>query len=179
MQAFARRGFQLRTASLETRITYTGFLLLMLPGVASFVALSLARMGFSPQAIATYYRGGESEMSFPKTFWQLTEVSHFHLFTIPVVALILSHLLYGTAASTRVRIGLTSIIYTGALLDVLGPWSVRYLSGACAYVLLLGWVLLAVGLLATVAFTLVAMWLPTRKAAQPAFAVSEDGGDKS
>jgi len=163
MQAFARKGFQLRTASIETRITYTGFLLLMLPGVASFIALSLGRMGFSPQSIATYYRGGESEMSFPKTFWQLTEVSHFHLFTIPVVALILSHLLYGTTASTRARIGLTSVIYTGALLDVIGPWAVRYGSGTCAYLLLLGWVLLAVGLSATVVFTLLAMWLPGRE----------------
>lgn len=72
MQAFARRGFQLRTASTETRLTYTGFLLLMLPGVASLIALSVGRMGFNPNAIATYYRGGESEMSFPKTFWQLT-----------------------------------------------------------------------------------------------------------
>jgi hypothetical protein len=176
MQAFARRGFQLRTASTETRLTYTGFLLLMLPGVASLIALSLGRMGLNPQAIATYYRGSESEMSFPKTFWQLTEVSHFHLFTIPVVALILSHLLYGTAARPRVRIGLTVVLYTGALLDVLGPWAIRYLAAGFAYVLLLGWLLLGAGLLAVVLFTLFAMWLPPR--VRPALANVDTGVDR-
>jgi hypothetical protein len=96
MQAFARRGFQLHSASLETRIAYTGFLLLMLPALSTLVALSLGRMGLDPQSIAAHYRGGDSEMSFPKTFWQLVEVSHFHLFTIPIVVLVLSHLLYAT-----------------------------------------------------------------------------------
>ena len=165
MQTFARRGFQLRTASLETRITYTGFLLLMLPGVLTLIALSMGRVGFHPHALAAYYRGGETEMSFPKTFWQLTEVSHFHLFTVPVVALILSHLLYGTMVSTRVRVGLTLAVYLGAFLDALGPWAIRYLSGSFAYVLLLGWILLAGGMLAIVFFTLISMWTRSPQAA--------------
>src|SRR5215831_15754037 len=139
MQLFTRRGFQLRTASLETRLAYTCFLLLMLPGLATLVALSIGRSGFNPHAIAAYYRGGESEMTFPKNFWQLMEVSHFHLFTIPVVVLILSHLLYATPFSARVRIWLTGIAFSGAFLDALGPWGVRYVSPACAYVLMLGW----------------------------------------
>ena len=167
MKAFARRGFQLRAASLETRITYTGFLLLMLPGVASLIALSIGRMGLSPQTIATYYRGGESEMSFAKTFWQLAEVSHFHLFTIPVVALILTHLLYGAGASARTRVGLTLVVYVGAALDFLGPWLIRYASAVFSCLLLLGWILLASGMLAIVLLTLRAMWTPLREVASP------------
>ena len=140
MQAFARRGFQLHTASVETRIAYTGFLILMLLGVATLAALSLGRMGFHPQAIAAYYRGSDDEMSFPKTFWQLMEVSHFHLFTMPVVLLV--------------------VAYSGALCDAVGPWAIRYLAGGFAYVLLLGWTLLAGGSLLIIALTLVAMWRP-------------------
>ncbi len=48
MQVFSRRGFQLRKAPLETRLAYTGFLVLMVPGAASLVALSVGPMGFSP-----------------------------------------------------------------------------------------------------------------------------------
>ncbi len=162
MQVFSRRGFQLRTASLETRVAYTAFLLLMLPGVATLVALSIGRMGLSRHSIATYYRGGESEMSFPKSFWQLMEVSHFHLFTIPVVVLVLCHLLYGTRFSVRSRIWLTAITFTGAFLDALGPWAVRYLAAEFAIVLIAGWVLLAGGLLLTVVATLAGMWAPER-----------------
>ena len=160
MQVFTRRGFQLRTASLETRLAYTCFLLLILPGLGTLVALSIGRSGLNPQAIAAYYRGGESEMSFPKSFWQLMEVSHFHLFTIPVVVLILSHLLYATRFSVRLRIWLTAIAFSGAFLDALGPWGVRYVSPVCAYALMLGWVLLGGGLLLIVFLSLLAMWGP-------------------
>lgn len=163
MKAFARRGFQLRTASRETRVAYTAFLLLMLPGIATFVALSLGRMGFSVTSIATYYRGGEGEMSFPKTFWQLVETSHFHLFTIPVVALILSHLLYGTDAGKRLRLVLTVGVFLGVFFDALGPWAIRYLAAEFAYFLVLGWILLAAGMLTIVVLTLVAMWTPARR----------------
>jgi len=160
MQLFTRRGFQLRTASLETRLAYTCFLLLMLPGLATLVALSIGRSGFNPHAIAAYYRGGESEMSFAKSFWQLLEVSHFHLFTIPVVVLILSHLLYATPYSVRLRVWLTAMAFSGAFLDALGPWGVRYVSPGCVYGLMLGWALLAVGLSLIVFLSLLAMWGP-------------------
>jgi hypothetical protein len=179
MQAFARRGFQLRSASLETRVAYTGFLILMLPALSTLVALSFGRMGLDPHAIATHYRGGDSEMSFPKTFWQLMEVSHFHLFTIPMVVLILSHLLYGTPASARLRVGLTSITFGGALLDAVGPWAVRYLSAGFVYLLIVGWMLLAGGALLIVTLTLVAMWGPKRWLVLLASPAATNGDDKS
>ncbi len=160
MQSFSRRGFQLRSASLETRVAYTGFLALTLPGVATLLALSLGRVGFSPAAIAAYYRGGQSEMSFPKTFWQMMEVSHFHLFSVPVVVLVLGHLLYGTPTSTRLRLWLTGITFGGAFLEAAGPWGVRYLSAGFAFALLAGWLLLAGGSLLIVALTLASMWAP-------------------
>ena len=151
----------------------------MLPAVATLVAMSFGRMGFDPQAIATHYRGGESEMSFPKTFWQLVEVSHFHLFTIPVVVLILSHLLYGTPASARLRVWLTAITFAGALLDAVGPWAVRYLAAGFAYVLIVGWMLLAGGGLLIVALTLVSMWGPKRWVSRIASPTPTKGDDKA
>jgi hypothetical protein len=160
MQAFSRRGFQLRTASFETRLAYTAFLWLCLLGLATLIALSFGRTGASPAEVATYYRGDGGELKFPKTFWQLVEVSHFHLFTIPVVVLILSHLLYATPLPVRLRVGLTVATFAGAFLDALGPWAVRYVSGACAYGLMLGWGLLALGSLAMIVLTMIAMWGP-------------------
>jgi hypothetical protein len=162
MQVFAKRGFQLRTASFETRLAYTGFLLLALPGVASLVALSIGRTGFSAHAIAMYYRGGESEMSFPKQFWQLAEVSHFHLFSIPVVLLILAHLLSATPISQRARVGLIVAGFAGAALDVGSPWAIRYVAGAFAYVLIAAWILLAGSMLSMVVVSLFSMWAPER-----------------
>jgi hypothetical protein len=159
MQAFARRGFQLRTASLETRVAYTAFLVLTALGLVTQIALSL-RVGLAPAAIATYYRGGDSELSFPKSFWQLVETSHFHLFSVPVVVLILSHLLFGTPTSVRLRVALTLATFTGALLEIIGPWAVRYIAGGCAYALIAGWLLLAIGAAAILIVSLMSMWAP-------------------
>jgi hypothetical protein len=161
MQVFSRRGFQLRTASLETRVAYTAFLVLTVLGLATLLALAI-RVGVTPGAIATYYRGGDSEMAFPKTFWQLVETSHAHLFTVPVAVLILSHLLYGTPTSVRLRVWLTLITFAGALLEAVGPWAVRYVAGACAYLLILGWLLLAGGGALIVVITLLSMWAGER-----------------
>ena len=161
MQVFARRGFQLRSASLETRVAYTAFLVLMSLGLATMVALS-ARVGITPTAIATYYRGGDSELAFPKAFWQLVETSHFHLFTVSVVVLVLSHLLYGTPTSTRLRVSLTLVTFAGAVLEILGPWGVRYVAGGCAYALIAGWVLLAGGAFAIIVVSLLSMWASER-----------------
>ena len=162
MQVFARRGFQLRGASLETRVAYTGFLLLMLPAAVSLLALSVGRTGFAPATIAAYYRGGESEMSFPKQFWQLMEVTHFHLFSVPVVLLVLSHLLSATPVGTRARVGLTVGTFAGAALELAGPWAVRYLAGGFAYMLLAGWILLGAGVFSMTVISLACMWGPER-----------------
>jgi hypothetical protein len=162
MQVFARRGFQLRTASLETRLAYSCFLALIVPGIATLLALSAGRIGWSPHAIAVYYRGGESEMNFPKQLWQMVEVSHFHLFSVPIVVLILAHLVSATRLSTRARVVLTVTTFLGAALELAGPWAVRYVAGGFAYALLAGWVLLAAGMSCMVVISLAAMWGPDR-----------------
>ena len=161
MQVFARRGFQLRSASLETRVAYTSFLVLTLFGLATLIALSM-RVGISPAAIAAYYRGDGTEMSFPKTFWQLVEVSHFHLFSVPVVMLILSHLLFGTPTSARFRIIWTLVVFAGSFLEAIGPFAVRFVAGAFSYALIGGWLLLAVGGAVITVATLLSMWASER-----------------
>jgi hypothetical protein len=99
-------------------------------------------------------------MTFPKQFWQLLEVSHFHLFSVPVVVLILAHLLYATPIATRAKVWLTAATYLGAVLEIGGPWAVRYLAGAFAWALLAGWALLASGIAAIIVLSLVSMWGP-------------------
>jgi hypothetical protein len=143
-------------------MAYSCFLALMLPGVATLIALSIGRMGFHPQSIAAYYRGGANEMSFPKPFWQLVETSHFHLFSIPIVVLILAHLLYATPISTWLRVGLTLATFAGALLEIGGPWAVRYWAGAFSWALIAGWLLLCGGMLSMVLISLASMWGPER-----------------
>jgi hypothetical protein len=157
VRAFKKSGY-LRHASREAKFTYTWFLLLTALGTLSMIALSAGRVGLNPSDIATYYRGGDDELSFPRTFWQLVEVSHFHLFSVPVVLLVLTHLLFGTGATSWIRMGFTASSYVGALLQLVGPWAIRYGSAHFAWMLLLGWLLLTGSMLLLIGVSLAAAW---------------------
>jgi hypothetical protein len=169
MHVFIKSGYRLAKTSLETRITYSGFLLLMLPGLGTMLALSIGRVGLSPQAIATFYRGGSGEMSFPKELWQLVEEAHFHLFSIPIVLLILTHLLFATGCPPRTRLALSLALWVGAVLEIGAPFAVRYLSGSFAFALVSSWALLTVGMLGSIGYSLAALWglLPGDAGASP------------
>ena len=56
--------------------------------------------GLSPQGIADHYRGSDATFGEPMSFRELAEITHFHLFTMPVVFMILVHVLYLTSASS-------------------------------------------------------------------------------
>ena len=163
MHVFIKSGYRLAKTSLETRITYGAFLCLVLPGIATLVAMSFGRIGASPTAIAAFYRGGEGEMSFPKELWQLMEEAHFHLFSIPVVLLILTHLLFASGLAPRLRIAISLACWAGALLEIACPFGVRYGGPGFVYPLLLGWILLPSGMLAAAIVSAVAIFglMPT------------------
>lgn len=160
MHVFIKSGYRLGRTSLETRLTYSGFLLLALGGVGSMLALSLGHLGASPHAIAVFYRGGDGEMSFPKTLWQLMETAHFHLFSIPVVLLVLTHLLFATACPPRLRLILSLVSWLGAALEIGAPFAVRYLGAPFAYAVLLGWAALTFGMVGSIGYSLLALWGP-------------------
>lgn len=144
MRQFAAKGFRLASSNSDLKLTYALFLCFTFCGLVTLAALSLGRIGFSPAAIATYYRGSDSEMKLPKEFWQLMEVSHFHLFSEPTVILILTHLAFAAGLVRKNRVLLTVGAYLGSGLEIGGPWLVRYVGAWCAYLLLAGWVLLLV-----------------------------------
>ncbi len=141
MREFGRPQFTLRQAPRRLRLIYAGFLLLVALGVLSQLGFQIARIGTSPRAIATYYRGGESAevMVFPKTFGQLLEIAHAHAFVMGIVFLILAHLFAATAVAESVKTIVLAMTFAGLLGDLLAPWLVRYLAAWCAWITLASW----------------------------------------
>ena len=91
--------FRLRDADRHIRLLYTLFLLLMLAGFAFSFFWAHSMTGLSPQGIADHYRGSDTTFGEPMSFRELAEITHFHLFTMPVVFMILIHVMYLTGAS--------------------------------------------------------------------------------
>jgi hypothetical protein len=155
MREFARGQFSLAQAPRRLRLIYAGFLLLICVGVLTQLGFQLARIGVSPRAIATYYRGGESGevLAFPKTFGQLLEVTHAHAFMMAVIFLVLAHLFVATAVSDGTKSAVLVVTFGGTLGDVLGPWLVRYGAGWCAWIMLVSWAALGLGTTVVIAFS--------------------------
>jgi len=147
MREFAKGQFTLRQAPRALRLIYAGFLLLAALGFVTQLGFQIGRIGVTPEAIATYYRGGESAgvMTFAKTFGQLLEVSHAHAFTMAVIFLILVHLFASTATPPAVKGVVLGITFAGLLGDLIAPWLVRYVAAACAWVELLSWIAQGIG----------------------------------
>lgn len=123
----------LRTSSLPLRLTLSGFLFFTSIGWVSNFGLLAWKTGLSPRGIARYYRGDEATMQFPKELPELLENLHFHVYIVPMVLLVLTHVFYMTRWSERAKVRITVIAYAAALADLAAPWLVRYAGAGFAW----------------------------------------------
>jgi hypothetical protein len=163
MRHFAMPGFRLGHAPREIRLVYTGFLGFMFLGLITIGLFQLVQIGIRLSEVVAYYRGGETEtaMTFPKTFPQLLEVTHFHAFIMGVVFLILGHLLLATGISQRWKEGLLLGAFAGSCGDLMGAWLIRYVSAGFVMLQLLSWLALWIGYGGMLVAAVWEMWGPS------------------
>lgn len=129
---------------ISNKIFFTFFLAIMTIAIGIGFFNYYEKTGFSPKKTIRYYCGNEEEkfdtplsaeenkskleggMYFAKSPRELLEVTHTHIFSIPIVVFILSRIL----AMTHTREGLKIIIYgvsfMGIILNLAAPWLIRY-----------------------------------------------------
>ncbi len=151
--------FRLRDTDRHIRLVYTLFLLLMLVGFGFSFFWAHSMTGLSPQGIANHYRGSDATFGEPMSFRELAEITHFHLFTMPVVFMILVHVLYLTMASNRLKVLMTWMGFGGVMLDLISPWLIRYVSPMFVLTMLGGDILMTVSFLVMMAIPLYEMWV--------------------
>lgn len=151
--------FRLRDSDRQIRLLYTLFLFLILVGFTFSFFWAHSMTGLSPQGIADHYRGSDSTFGEPMSFRELAEVTHFHLFTMPVVFMILAHVLYLTATSSVVKVGTTWMAFGGVMLDLVSPWLITYISPLFVLTMLMGDIFMTVGFLIMTAIPLREMWV--------------------
>ena len=99
---------------------------------------------------------------------KLLEVTHFHLFTVPVFLLILTHLFMLTALSARAKQGWITLGWSAATLHMLAPWLIRAGGTRLTWLFPLSGGLLFVGCLVLTVYPVWVMWKTPPKSARPA-----------
>ena len=115
--------------------------------------------GLSPSGIADHYRGSDATFGEPMSFRELAEVTHFHLFTMPVVFMILIHVMYLTNAGHGVKAAMTLAGFGGVMLDLISPWLISYVSPIFVLTMLTGDMLMMLSFLVMMTIPLYEMWV--------------------
>ena len=150
--------FRLRDTDRHIRLVYTWFLLLMFAGFVFTFVWAHDMTQLTPKGLAAHYRGSDANFGEPMSFGQLSETMHFHLFTMPVVFMILVHVLYLTMISPFLKVLTTWISFIGVTLDLVSPWLITYVSPIFVLTMLTGDVLMVVGFLIMFVVPMYEMW---------------------
>lgn len=105
------------------------------------------KMSLNPHSVVVYYLGSPENFTEPKSYQSLLEVSHFHLFSMGILIVTLTHLLLFTPISLPVKVGLTVLTFVSAVIDELSSWLVRFVHPGFAWLKVSAFVLLETSLL--------------------------------
>lgn len=154
MREFAQKGSVLRRLDRGGKIVYTAFLAFLICGLLSAALLHGDSMGASAATAATYWRGDEAEMIYPKSDRQLLELTHFHLFTEPLIWLVVAHLYH--MGKGRAALSLGTLLCMA--LQIATPWAIAKGSAAFGILALPATAGLLGGLLWMIGASLREMW---------------------
>jgi len=148
VRQFASPGFKIWNLGREAKVLYTIFCVFALAAYAVSVLYAEDLIGLRTRDSRLYYAGGAVESAVPVdnriqlpeeaahpvrepiSYRHLLEVTHFHLFTVPVFLLIVAHLFMLTAISPKAKLFWILSCGLGSLVHVAAPWIVRYAGGA-------------------------------------------------
>lgn len=168
-QYHAEKNFLLSRAPRHTRVLITAFNLVIT--VALFVGMInyWDKTGMTPSGVRAWYIGNEGEslpasgvMTFEKTFRELLDAVHPHLFGQGVLLFILSHIVALTGLSERKKIALYLFSFTAMILDAAMPWLIRYVSPSLAPLSIVTFLSLTLAFLLQLGIPIREMWF-TRK----------------
>jgi hypothetical protein len=68
----------------------------------------------------------EEGLAFPKSYRELLEVTHTHIFSMPIVVFVLSRILAMTHTREGLKITIYGVSFLGIILNLSAPWLIRY-----------------------------------------------------
>jgi hypothetical protein len=191
MKDFTRPRGRLRSLPLPARVVYSVFLVFTLLALALTAWLGQQMVGLDLSRIDAYYAGGAEPssaqhgssappagggpqldlpaeadapvVSEPMPLRKLLEVTHFHLFSMPVYLLILSHLFMLSRARDATKLGWIALGTLAVALHIAAPWLARGGGAAAHWLYGVSGAALAASFLVMAIGPLVEMWTEPRE----------------
>ncbi len=164
-QYYSYKKFSLLTAPLHVRVLITAFNVVILVALCVGLVNYWDKTGMTPAGVMSFYRGNESQtlaagqaMTFEKTFRELLDATHPHLFGQGVLLFILSHIVALTRLGQRAKITIYLVSFGAMLLDAAVPWLIRYVAPELAPVQIVSVSLLTGAFVAQMLFPVREMW---------------------
>ena len=137
----------------QQRKSLLNALVLMFLGYIALLWVSNGMMYFhhmdlTPKSVIAYYLGSEEQFTAPRSYQGMLEVSHFHLFSMGILIVTLTHLMLMTDFSIRLKIWLSGLTYISALADEAGGWLVRFVHPLFAYYKIAAFIMLEISIAA-------------------------------
>lgn len=164
---------------ISNKIFFTFFLSIMTVALGVGFLNYYERTGFSAQKTIRYYCGNEEEeldvplsaeenklkleegLFFPKSYRELLEVTHTHIFSMPIVVFILSRIMAMTHTREGLKVTIYGVSFVGILLNLASPWLIRYASPHFVIAFTLSNIFLMLSFGAYIFIPLYEMWFRT------------------
>ncbi len=161
------------TFTISKKLFITFFLIMM--GVAFYVSCLnfYERTKFSSQKTVRHYVGNEEDSNeeyeyneeslqegffFPKSYREILEITHVHAFTIPLVIFVMSRILSMTKIGEGVKITIYSFAFSGAIMNLTGPYLIRFKSEIFTISLIASYLIFGLCFIAFISLPIYEMW---------------------
>jgi len=132
MRLFTIPGYRLSRLPFGARLFYSLFLFMVLLGLVSCLGFMFGKSGTSTAAIQEYYRQEASGLG-GKTYLELLETAHFHLFSMPIFFLVLGHIFFMSSIGERTKLVVILLAFVALAAEIVLPWLIVYHSAAWAW----------------------------------------------
>ncbi|MCA9511355.1 MAG: hypothetical protein R3E88_02790 [Myxococcota bacterium] len=140
--------------------------------------LYFSKMTLAPSSVVAYYLGDEATYQPAKTYQGLLEVTHFHLFAMGMLLMVLTHLMLFVPIRSSVKAWLIALPFVAAAMDEGGSWLVRFGSPHFAVVKVAGFALLQTSLAALIGASLWSVFTRSQAENYTGFVDDEDDEDE-
>ena len=168
-------------SSTSNKLSITFFLIIMAYAFYVSCASFYERTNFTPRNTVRHYSGNEEKSNndsnykyddsllqegfyFPKSYKEIVEITHVHAFTIPLILFVMSRILSMTLLRDWIKITIYSVGFAGTIMNLSGPWLVRFKSDVFSISLIASYFLLGICFIAFISIPMYEMWFKQKEA---------------